>query len=93
MPETDDVKRLSCLEVWGGKAGLIDLLSKIDTKEPARMITEVTETLSRAGWEIRDDLTMLVFRPNGARRHIAWWEHFIIPFRLAKWVGRLALGR
>lgn len=68
------------------QAGLADLLKKLDVEKPETLIGQLTDTMKADGWEFNDDLTMLVFRPNGLFQKIAWWDRFLMPVRLVRWV-------
>jgi serine phosphatase RsbU (regulator of sigma subunit) len=72
-----------------GQKGLLDLLKTLDPSSPETFIQQLTDAMNSAGWKFDDDLTLLVFRPNGSRQHIAWWEHAVIPFRMMKWVWKV----
>jgi phosphoserine phosphatase RsbU/P len=73
------------------QAGVIKLLSGIETKQPNRLIQTVMEALSRDGWEVRDDLTMLIFRPTGVRRPLTLRQRLMLPVRVLTWAGSVAL--
>ena len=76
-----------------GEEGLFEFLRWLDPNDPALLAKSLPASLSMSGWTIDDDLTLLVFRPNGTRTHIAWHERLIIPFRGLKWLAQVAVGR
>ena len=70
-----------------GQSGLLDLLKTLDTSKPQSLISDLIDAIRRDVWNFDDDLTLLLFRPNGKRQKVFWYEHFIVPFRLFKWIG------
>jgi serine phosphatase RsbU (regulator of sigma subunit) len=75
------------------EAGLLKILSQIDPTHPEHLTRQLVDSLSTNGWTINDDLTLLIFRPIGARTHASWPQRLLLPFRTVRWLGQLALGR
>jgi serine phosphatase RsbU (regulator of sigma subunit) len=67
-----------------GQAGLLDLLAPRDAAHPQRLIPQLVAALSSGEWQIDDDFTILLFRPNGLRPSIPLVDHLLAPFRFAK---------
>jgi serine phosphatase RsbU (regulator of sigma subunit) len=76
-----------------GEEGLFDFLRWLDPNDPALLAKSLPASLAMSGWTIEDDLTLLIFRPNGTRNHIPIHDRLLAPFRAMKWLGQVALGR
>ncbi len=74
-----------------GQAGLFEMLAGLDTTKPEGLIQQLIALMTCAGWKFDDDLTLLLFRPNGTRKRIPWHQHLLVPFRLIPWTVKLLL--
>jgi serine phosphatase RsbU (regulator of sigma subunit) len=70
-----------------GESRLLEILQTLDPSKAELLISALIEAMKSDGWKFDDDLTLLLFRPNGKRKKVFWYEHFIVPFRLVKWIG------
>lgn len=67
-----------------GKAGLLEILAKLDPSQPSQLITQLVQLLDPNHQLIgsNDDLSMVLFRRNHQRVSIV--DNILAPFRAAK---------
>lgn len=69
-----------------GEQGLLDLISEIDVAEPQRVIPSLLEAIvAKAHADLtEDDVTVLLFRPNGMMPRLPLGEKVRAPLRLVR---------
>ncbi len=73
-----------------GQAGLLDLVRGVDSSDPAGLVARVIAAIDKqaAGSLNRDDVTCLLFRPNGLRPKVPYLDKlFAVPRVLGDWCG------
>jgi len=73
-----------------GPEGLLELVQSLGTPDPARLVSQILEKLDQHGKEnlTRDDITCLLFRPNGMRPKLPLRDMLMAPIRVvADWGG------
>jgi len=67
-----------------GTEGVIDILSRVDCSNPAQIIPQLLEAFpSQNPTNLQtDDVTLLLFRPNGLRPYIPFLNRLKAPFNL-----------
>lgn len=63
--------------------GLLDLASRVDISDPAQVIPRFIQAINAVG-TIDDDLTLLLFRPNGSRAHIPLGDKLMAPYHFLR---------
>lgn len=73
-----------------GTAGLLDLVDGLDAGDPTRMIPALLDAVrSGARCDLGDDdLTILLFRPNGLAPRVPLRDRILAPFRIAGALAR-----
>ncbi len=81
--------RDSCGELIGS-AGLLKLVKSLGTPVAETLAHQLIAALDNCGEQAvkRDDVTCLIFRPNGTRPRVPFTDNLLAPFRvLAGWAG------
>jgi len=67
-----------------GERGLLKLVQSIRVEEPGKVIGRVLDTIALQSPQnlIGDDVTVLLFRPNGVGMRVPWDTRLTAPFRL-----------
>lgn len=66
-----------------GTAGLVELARSIDVSEPSRIIPNLIRAIEANGSLGKDDVTALLFRPNGLSPYLPLKDRLLAPFRVA----------
>ena len=69
-----------------GQAGLLELVRSIDLTDPTQLTRELLSAVEkRCGQEVcEDDVTVLIFRPNGLAPNTPIKERILAPFRILR---------
>ncbi|HEX4793825.1 MAG TPA: PP2C family protein-serine/threonine phosphatase [Humisphaera sp.] len=73
-----------------GQEGLLALVQSLGTPDPARLVSQILERIDNHGKQnlTRDDITCLLFRPNGMRPRMPLRDMLMAPIRvIADWGG------
>ncbi len=72
-----------------GMAGLLREVEQLDLREPARLIEQLLARIAALGPGNleHDDLTALLFRPNGLGAKVPWQKRWAAPLRLLAAIG------
>lgn len=67
-----------------GREGLLELIRQIPMNDPSRIIPSILDELQRMNptADIGDDVTLLLFRPNGLAPRVPLGRRLAAPFRL-----------
>lgn len=78
LPEAklDEQRRLE-------QKGLLELASRVDVSDPAKVISGFMHAIDSIA-KIDDDLTMLLFRPNGSRAQIPLTDKLMAPYHFLR---------
>src|SRR6185437_13670104 len=74
-----------------GQTGLSEHLARLDTNKPEALIQQLIASITAAGWNFDDDLTVLLFRPNGKRKRVPLFDRVLVPFRIIPWGVKVLL--
>jgi serine phosphatase RsbU (regulator of sigma subunit) len=66
------------------RQGVLKLLARLDPGNPQKLVQGLVSALQETGAQIADDLTLLLFRPNGARRRVPLHDRLLAPFRVVR---------
>jgi serine phosphatase RsbU (regulator of sigma subunit) len=66
--------------------GLLRMVNQVDADKPAAVIERLVESVKSTA-KIEDDLTLLLFRPNGTRPKVPLRDFLLAPFRMARAVA------
>ncbi len=85
--------RDSCGDLIGA-AGLLKLVQGLGTPAPETLAKDLLAALEKCGDGAvqRDDVTCLVFRPNGHRPRIPFTDNLLAPFRFLAGLGGIYFG-
>jgi serine phosphatase RsbU (regulator of sigma subunit) len=69
-----------------GPAGLLELVRSLDVSDPSRLTSQLLATVeTRCGQQLcEDDVTVLLFRPNGLAPTTPLKERILAPFRVLR---------
>jgi phosphoserine phosphatase RsbU/P len=73
-----------------GTNGLLDLIRQLDHPQPAGLLPRIIQAIDQRGQGSlnRDDVTCLLFRPNGLRPRVPYFDKlFAVPRVLGAWCG------
>jgi hypothetical protein len=62
------------------------MVNQVDANKPAAVIERLVESVKSTA-KIEDDLTLLLFRPNGTRPKVPLRDFLLAPFRMARAVA------
>lgn len=67
-----------------GSEGLLAMMQTLDPDEPSQIVPQILGTLAEKspGNLLNDDLTILIFRPNGLRPRVPFRKFAALPFRM-----------
>lgn len=73
-----------------GRQGMLDIVRTVSTDEPATFLSRLLDTIARtcAGNLTGDDVTALLFRPNGLAQRVPLRDRLLAPFRVARGLAR-----
>jgi serine phosphatase RsbU (regulator of sigma subunit) len=73
-----------------GEAGLLRVVEKLDVSDPAKIIPQLLERIAQLwpGNLTEDDVTALLFRPNGRGAHVPWRNKLLAPLRVLRGLFR-----
>ena len=83
LPESRDASG----EMLGSK-GVLRAVRSIKPNDFPSMVIALRELLGKIGNNADDDVTALLFKPNGSRAKIPFRDRFLAPFRFVKAVAR-----
>jgi serine phosphatase RsbU (regulator of sigma subunit) len=66
--------------------GLLQMVNQVDVDKPAELVGRLVDSV-QAKARIEDDLTLLLFRPNGRRPKVPLRDFLLAPFRMARAVA------
>jgi hypothetical protein len=66
-----------------GTGGLLKLATTIDFSDPQRVISNLIAAIQANGTLGKDDVTALLFRPNGLKPYLPLKDRVLAPFRVA----------
>ena len=78
-----------------GLHGPLDVVRSLDVSDPAALIPALLDAVAARGGSgvLADDVTLLLFRPNGLAKRAPFHQRALAPLRvLAAWVGSLRPG-
>jgi serine phosphatase RsbU (regulator of sigma subunit) len=67
-----------------GEEGLLHLVRDLDPRDGTTLIPRLIAAVTAAKFAFDDDLTILIFRPNGARQTIPLRDRLLAPVRFAR---------
>lgn len=67
-----------------GEAGLLRIVSTLDTADPSKFTTALLNALAAAGYKTDDDVTLLLFRPNTRLPKLNFVERWKVQGRMAQ---------
>jgi serine phosphatase RsbU (regulator of sigma subunit) len=73
-----------------GPAGLLELVQQISDPQPATLVSRILAAVDKhgEGSVTRDDVTCLLFRPNGLRPKVPYFDRLMgAPRVIADWCG------
>jgi serine phosphatase RsbU (regulator of sigma subunit) len=70
-----------------GNDGLLRAVGETSPDPPPQFIPRLVEWIATRGWDIQDDLTLLLFRPNGTRPYVPLHDRLLAPFRAVRAIG------
>jgi sigma-B regulation protein RsbU (phosphoserine phosphatase) len=90
LPESQDGKG-----DFLGQEGLLDVIRTIDPADPARVVPLLLDAIvARAPGNLTaDDVTCLLFRPNGMAPRVPIRDRMLAPFRILRGVASAMVGR
>lgn len=65
-------------------AGVLEVIRKLDVSHPMKLIPSLLTALADEGCSIDDDLTLLLFRPNGTRPKVPLRDYLLVPLRFLR---------
>jgi len=71
-----------------GEEGVLERARTVDLADPAALIPQLIAAVTAAGFAFDDDLTLLVFRPNGGRKFIPLYDRVMAPVRFFRGIAR-----
>jgi len=71
-----------------GMPGLLRIASTLDVSEPSKLTPALLRAIEAEGYRTDDDVTVLLFRPNGAQPRLSFVERWRVQGRMAKAFAR-----
>ena len=65
-----------------GVSRLLELANRLDTLHPAQITATLLNSIRDEGFRTDDDITVLLFRPNGLRSRAPFFEQLKLPVKL-----------